>query len=361
LGFGGVPVNQLTKQMLEIFGKVTLLGTSQHINDPWRFQTNNLTLILVPSSPRARNRALTLFSSEIKHLLLEIRLSKPDLVHAHWTYEFARAALNSKTPTLVTVHDDPVQIFRQMPDAYRFIRMVMAIRNRIKMSHVNFVSPYLLHQWKKNLIWKNKKDSQVITNLSPFDLIEFSQRQESENPYVISVGDSSPRKNIRNLIKAWAEVEVQDSELMLFLLGNGLDDKSELARYAESLHTRNIVFLGFKNRDDTEKLIEGAMMMVHPSFEESQGLVLTEALSKGCPVIAGKNSGAVGWTLGDSGILVNVRESGEISSAILSLRESPSLRETIARKGLAHFREEFDTTAIVSKYLNAYDQVLKSN
>ena len=50
----------------------------------------------------------------------------PDIVHAHWTYEFALGAIESRVPTVVTAHDAPLSILRLNPTPYRLARTVMA-------------------------------------------------------------------------------------------------------------------------------------------------------------------------------------------------------------------------------------------
>ena len=45
----------------------------------------------------------------------------PDVVHAHWTYEYGMVAIDSGRPCLVTAHDDPVAVLKLFRDFYRFI------------------------------------------------------------------------------------------------------------------------------------------------------------------------------------------------------------------------------------------------
>lgn len=357
-GFGGVPVNLLVAEMCKLFRKVTVVGTSQHIIQLWSAEQDNLRLVLVPSSARARRRALTFFSKEIKSLLTEIELSKPNLIHAHWTYEFAAASLKSKVPTLVTVHDDPIKIFQQMPDAYRFIRLLMAIRNRIRMSHANFVSPYLLKQWTRYLFWPSNKVEQIVTNLPPFERVEKIGLKGKNSAYVISIGDASARKNIHSLINAWEIVQRTIPDLELILVGSGLDENSTLADYAKSLSIYNIKFVGECERDELENLIEGALLMVHPSLEESLGLIFVEAMAKGCPVIAGQASGGVSWALGNAGILIDVLDPAKIAESIFKLHSSDELRYELALRGIAQHERVFDKNLILSRYLGLYRKLV---
>ena len=45
-----------------------------------------------------------------------IRDFKPDVVHGHWTYEFALGAMDTGLPCGVTAHDSPYTIVKYFPN-----------------------------------------------------------------------------------------------------------------------------------------------------------------------------------------------------------------------------------------------------
>lgn len=358
-GFGGVPVNALAREMTSIFGQVTVLGTSQYINVPWRMRYDNLNLIMVPSSPNVKKRAFTFFHNEIVGLKKEIKNCNPDIIHAQWTYEFSAACLGRNIPMITTAHDNPFVIYNQMRDVYRFIRLILALRNRLKIHAMTFVSPYLLAGWENSLYWR--RTSWVIPNIPEFsntNSLKTSRSASNDSAYVVSVGDDSSRKNIENLLKAWVYVEQERRKVRLKLVGNGLSDDSNLARKAKSLGLEEVDFLGFQNRDQIQVLLENAMFMVHPSREESQPVTLVEAMSLGCPVIAGEKSGGVPWTLGDCGLLVDIENPQDIARAILTYFDSESLRSENVEKGFKQLSSKFDKRKIVEQYLAVYHSIL---
>ena len=72
-----------------------------------------LTYIVAPSRKHTfrfngwrMGRTADFYRFERKQILSLLRQYKPDVVHAHWTYEFALAALAYTPDALITVHDN---------------------------------------------------------------------------------------------------------------------------------------------------------------------------------------------------------------------------------------------------------------
>ena len=166
-GLGGVPVNLLARALASRGWQVTVVSTSPHVAESWRHREADTEVVLVPMRIRARERALDLFKVERRALTDEIRRQRPDIVHAHWTYEFARAALASGLPTLVTAHDAPLTILRHLRDPYRMARLAMALRVRAKHPPLTAVSPYLAERWRREMGWHS--EIAVIPNITPFE------------------------------------------------------------------------------------------------------------------------------------------------------------------------------------------------
>ena len=118
-----------------------------------------------------------------------------DVVHAHWTYEFALGALKTgDRPTVITAHDAPFTVLSHMPDAYRLVRALMASMTRLKRPTLTAVSPYLAERWRREMFFRDPID--VIPNPVPAS-IHHSQGGAASvtGPVILSVSDSSRRKN----------------------------------------------------------------------------------------------------------------------------------------------------------------------
>jgi glycosyltransferase involved in cell wall biosynthesis len=175
---------------------------------------------MVPARKRARTLGLTQFNQEIKSMAKVMESIQFDVLHAHWTYEFAIAALKTDRNAIITAHDAPLTIFRWALDPYRFLRLIMAIRVRLFARNLTCVSPYLAEKWKSEMFWK--KTISVIPNICPFPSID-QVNQFSNSAKIITIGDSSKRKNIKNLVLAMREIRKVIPVATLEIFGHGLD------------------------------------------------------------------------------------------------------------------------------------------
>ena len=105
------------------------------------------------------------------------------------------------------------------------------------------------------------------------------------------IGRLVPIKNLEGLLRAWAIVEQQTSDVALEIIGDGSDSyKKHLFNLVKKLKIKNCTFNGFLSGKDLEDQIEKWHFLILPSKSENFGMVVVEALLKGVPVIASKGS-----------------------------------------------------------------------
>src|SRR5690606_8962609 len=117
LGCGGHLIATLVRALLERGHRLSVVTLSPELDAPRVLAGNDLAYYVYPM--RTRRRMRDLFALERQGLLDGIRRARPDIVHAHWTYEWAMAALESRLPTLVTTHDDGMRQLLYSRDLYR--------------------------------------------------------------------------------------------------------------------------------------------------------------------------------------------------------------------------------------------------
>lgn len=106
--------------------------------------------------------------------------------------------------------------------------------------------------------------------------------------------------------------------------------------------------------------MQKADLFIHPSLEESFGLVLIEAMISKTPVIGGKCSGAVPWVLheGKAGLLADVTNPEDIASKALELLEDEKKWESLMTDAFFYAMHTFHTDTITQKYIEAYQRRL---
>jgi len=282
----------------------------------------------------------------------ELTNARPDIVHAHWSYEFALAGLRSGLPLVVTCHDSPWDILLQQRDTYRFIRLLMAL-SAFRRGHVfTAVSPYV----KYRISWMLRGQCTVIPN--GLSLTDFPHRTRTfvckANPTLVTVGNRSKGKNIEAALMAFPLIrrELPGAELHLF--GHGLTT-AEIPS-ADGVYPHG-------NRPYAELLAflcEQADIMIHPSYEEACPMAVLEGHAVGLPVIGGKGSGGVPYVLGDSAsdCLVDVRDPGAIATAAINILKDESLYSRLALQAAQNIRQRFTAKVMVDNYLRLMEEVL---
>lgn len=93
-------------------------------------------------------------------------------------------------------------------------------------------------------------------------------------------------------------------------------------------------------------------ILLHPSREESFGMTLIEAMAKGLPVVAGKDSGAVLWILynGINGVLIDVNSPIGIAEGIKSIVEDKIIYKKLSEDGIELIKNKY-TEIIVAQHL----------
>ena len=145
-------------------------------------------------------------------------------------------------------------------------------------------------------------------------------------PLAMFAGDIRlPRKNLDTVLKAL--VEVPDLHLAVV----GVTDGSPYPQLAKSLGLNDRVhFLGF--RRDVPSIMKAVDFFVFPSRYEPFGLVITEAMATGLPVITASCTGAAPLIVPEAGIVLpNPNDSKALAEAMQKLSLNPDLRSNMGR------------------------------
>ncbi len=147
-----------------------------------------------------------------------------------------------------------------------------------------------------------------------------SKKTNLKGNNIITIGRLSEEKGQKDLIDVVNIVKEEISDIKLYLVGDG-PLKENLEEYARELDlTKNIIFTGFLDKKGKEKYIMDSSIFVLPSYTESFGLVLIEAMSYGLPCIAFDSSdGAKELLKDDIGVLIENRDKNLMAKEIINL------------------------------------------
>jgi glycosyltransferase involved in cell wall biosynthesis len=339
---------------------VSLFTLAPQLSEPLLFEGDQLRIHIGRLRPGGRARDF--FAKERQELIKAMSSDPVDVLHAHWTYEFALAALQTPAPVLVTAHDAPLNIFRYSPDAYRFIRLLLAGRVSHQTQHMTAVSPYIQRHFHQ--VFGYPREIDVIPNGMPDSIYKLNQPSSKNTKrkiiFAAVLTGWSKIKNGSALLKAFAlaRSNLPESELWLYGIGHGVGEQAQ--RWAEKHRvTQSVVFHGRTPYDHLIQQLKSSVdVLVHPALEESFSMAVAEAMALGIPVIGGDHSGAVPDTLGGSGLLVDVRSPNQIAIAMITLAKDGTLRDKLSRAGNLLAQNKYSLSVVADSYETLYTRFL---
>lgn len=159
-----------------------------------------------------------------------------------------------------------------------------------------------------------------------------------EEPFILFVGSLSKSKNLTGVLQA-VEIINKSREIHLKIVGE-ITKTFQDSNFTipESIRGK-VEFKGQIN--DTKTLVslyKGALCLAFPSFYESSGLPVIEAMACGCPVIA-SDIPALKERCGDAAVYCNPVDVYDIAQKILSVIDEPLIKADLQQKGFARNRQ----------------------
>jgi glycosyltransferase involved in cell wall biosynthesis len=373
-GYVGAPfMATLAAGLLERGHRVTVISMSSDLpcDEPAGVsrRTGRLELLYVPLRKGAwrcngwrPGHILDLFRFERRAMGAALAQVRPDVVHAHWPYEFAWSAIDSGLPHVVTCHDSPFRVARLYRGwklgGYRRIKAWMAWRALRRATCVSAVSPYLAQEVAPLC----RSAAQVVPNpvAQPAATTLPMARTPGTSARVLMVCNGwSALKNPQAGLNAFAQVARALPEVELVLLGHGFSEGGPAQRWCREAGIEGRMrFVGPASHEEVGAWMAGSDLLLHPSLEESFGMVVAEALAAGLPVVCGQGSGAVPWVVGEGGKLVDVTRPDDTAAAMLELLRDPGLRARLGEAGRSGVRARFGVSRVVEAYEELYRRAL---
>jgi L-malate glycosyltransferase len=307
-----------------------------------------------PFNGRRLGRIVDLYAFERRGLERAMVEARPDLVHAHWAYEFAWAALRSGINTVVTCHDSPFAIARFQRDfrhgAYRWLRAGMAWHVLRHARSVTTVSPYMADQIQPLC----RAGVRVVPNPIPYVVVKRAPRAGRRHVFMVANG-WSVLKNGKAALSAFALLAARLPGVELSAFGHGYGEgEPAQAWWRQAGLSGDVHFHGFVSHERLQTEWVNADVFMHASLEEAFGAGVAEAMAAGVPVVAGANSGAVPWVVGEAGCLVDVRQPEKIADALHYVLGDVSEIDRMGRLGSQRVRSLFNPETVVTAYLREY-------
>lgn len=361
---GGYPLLPLIMERMTRNEQTEIITLDKSINYPRTYESRGLTVTICPK--RQRFATIRAFNSERKVMTDVISKSTADIFHAHWTYEYAMALIDSRRLGIITIRDNPYKMLRHLGILYT-PQFLIALYVLKKGRHFTAISPYVAETASR---MSGISNITVIPNPIPHEIfsgqIQTHSKAETKPDHLIisSALSDAKFKNAKTAIEAFAMFKKEQPKSEYHLYGPGLRNECQTHKWAKSKGLdQGLVFHGRTEHALLMQAFANSDTILHPSLEESFGNPLIEAMALGVPVIAGIDSGGCAWVLnyGDSGILTNVKSSTAIKDALITATTDHDKINSLRNAGKAMAADRYSPGSIANQYQKIYANIIEKH
>lgn len=173
-----------------------------------------------------------------------------------------------------------------------------------------------------------------------------------EEKVIVTVGQCIPRKGFDVLLNACAQI---DGNVGVYFLGG--EKTQEYDEIISKNNLKNIVFPGFKSKEELREYYKAADLFVLPTREDIWGLVVNEAMACGLPVITTDRCVA-GLELvkdDENGYIVPVDEVDLLATHCNTIIHDEKIQQSMAECSLEKIRE-FTVENMASRHIEVFDE-----
>lgn len=211
---------------------------------------------------------------------------------------------------------------------------------------------------QKSFIERGFSEEKVIVIPIGTDIDQFTQRDnrtvesDSTTTYLFA-GTIDLQKGVQYLLRAWESLDLQDSKLLL--AGNISKNMEDVI--AEYEDNNSVQFLGWV--DNIEQLYNEASTFVFPSLHDGFGMVVTEAMASGLPVIVSENTGAKDIVRNATdGYVIPIRDSTVLADKMKYMFENPEKRKQMGNNARNRIKSNYTDEKYGDRVYSEYQKLL---
>lgn len=297
-------------------------------------------------------------------ILTKIKEIDPDVLHGQMVgapYGLVTGILSKTYPTILTIHtlmDQKLRMKRLVSEKFHDYLWLLLENWELKVIRYHIiVSPHL----KKKVISKGARKVSVIPN--GIDLRWFEVPDRTIEGRILFVGRITPIKGIENLIKSVAIIINKGYGVHARIVGpfEDLNYKKDLINLSRKLNVLEYIdFVGGLYGDHLLEEYSKCSVFVLPSFDESNPIVLLEAMAAGKIIIA-TGVGGIPYLIRNhtNGFLVDYGDNQKMAETIIEVIKNKEnyKRMSEAAKKTA---KQYQWKNVANKTYNLYKEVYKN-
>lgn len=308
------------------------------------------------------NQSLYTFSLTAKVIEI-VEEHKLDVVHAHYSIphslcaHLAREITGKNFRIVTTLHGTDVTLVGRDKPLYPINRYGIE-KSDIVTTVSQFQRQYTLDTFGLN------KPIRVIYNFIDTNVFRpdpavprrRSCLADEDEAILMHVSNYRQPKNVNGVIEIFSRV-AKRIKARLVLVGDGPDLHEVKHRCSDLGLCNQITYLGQMN--NVETVLPFADCIIQPSFNESFGMVLLEAMACEVPTVSSNVDGIPEVVVhGETGYMAGPTDYDALAEYAVAICQSPTLRQQLGRQGRERAIRHFQPDQIVPQYLDCYQQAL---
>lgn len=258
------------------------------------------------------------------------------------------SALSLSVPLMLTLHDiiylEKTDFkgtsYQNFGNLYRrFIVPKIVDMSKLIITVSNFEKDVILNKLKlpedKVKVIYNAVNPKFNADYSNEKLLAFRNSHGLPEEFILFLGNTAPKKNTLNVIKAYTEyrsVITEGLPLVILDYDKKLVEET-LKELGKEQFIENFIFPGYIPSDEMPLLYNCSTLFLYPSLRESFGLPILEAMACGVPVIT-SNTSSMPEVASNAALFVNPFDHNEIKDAMIRFFADSALRSEMKELGL---------------------------
>src|SRR5687768_2612809 len=300
-------------------------------------------------------------------IMAEAREGNTDVIHAHWAIPTGPAAVMAArklgVPSIITMHGGDVYVNPEQ--GYDFpTRWYVRPALRWTLRHAGALTA-ITEDCRQHALRAGAPAERIRLVFNGTDLRRFSPAENGGRgdshfgPHMIfACRQLFPRKGIRFLLEAAAQLKPRFPDLKIVIAGDGFE-RPELVRLATELEiAADVTFLGWIPNAELPQYYRAAALSVIPSLEEGFGIPAAEAM--GCEVaVVASDAGGLPEVVEDgvTGLVVPRGNSTALAQAIGTLLQDPERRRVMGQAGRLRALRLFDWDRSAEQFEQLYREI----
>ena len=334
------------------------------------FTIKNLTLYPLISLMR-KPKSIYKESLYATNVSRQIKEKDLDVIHAHFAhYEGLVGMLAKKMtgkPLVITIHGYDILVEQSIGYGVRLSKKYDAIVRRVlndadaiitaSKATFNEVSKIVENDSKIYLIPNGVDIKRYNPNLNGSYIKK--RFNITDVNIVFTLRRHETKNGLEYLIRA-AQIVTKNKDNVIFIIGGDGSLRAYHEKLAINLGLKDkIIFTGDIPYNNVPFSYAISDITVIPSLQEAFGLVVSEAMACGKPVIGSKVGGIPDQIVdGYNGFLVQPRNSKEIAEKILWLIDHPKKLKSMGMNGRKIVEEKFDINKRIDKIVHLYENLV---